>query len=83
MWLWDLTLGVVFLIAWICFILYGQALRSVYTLGQMDYITHRNRKHDYSGIALWVYNKGRKKKAVEYKLRVHSTGRYYGNPEPR
>jgi hypothetical protein len=75
MWVWELTLGIIFFVAWVCLLGYAQSVRRSYMLGQIDYITHRNRRHDYEGVALWAYNKGRKKKAVEYKLSVRGTAR--------
>lgn len=83
MWYWDLTLGILFFVAWVCLCFYAQALRNAYMLGQTDYILHKNRKHDHTGLALWSYNKGRRRRAREYKLRVHNQGRGYGNAIPR
>lgn len=80
MWYWELTLGIVFFVVWVCIVLYAQTLRNAYMLGQMDYIMHKNRTHDYTGLGLLAYNKGRKKKAIEYKLKVHSKGQGFGNP---
>lgn len=70
-----IALGFLFFVVWTIAMIYYDSLRKVHTLGRTDQISKVNKKRDYSGIPLWVYNAGRKSEARLYCTRVRRSGR--------
>lgn len=55
-----LVLGVLFLILWVCVMIYGNSLSKVYDLGKEDYSLRKNRLVEYRGLARTAYRRGRR-----------------------
>lgn len=75
-----LAFGIVFLVSWVCAMVYIDSLRKVFTMGKTDTISHINRKRSYHGIPLMVYNAGRRAQVKERRLKIHKAGHYRGYP---
>lgn len=75
-----LSLGILFFVVWVCAIVYIDTLRKVYTQGRIDTISKINRKRDFKGMPLRVYNAGRRAQVMERRLKIHKTGHYRGHP---
>lgn len=58
--LFALVLGVLALILWLCMMIYWDSLSKAYALGKEDYSKRKNRMVEYSGIARFVYLRGRR-----------------------
>lgn len=69
-----LALGVLFLIGWVCAMIYWNSLTKVYDLGREDYALRKNRSVGYRGLARVAYRRGRRSAAstgnVKFKNRV-------------
>lgn len=57
------VLGVLFLVVWVCAMIYANSLTKAYTLGKEDHIRHKNRTVEYSGLARGAYRRGRRDSA--------------------
>lgn len=68
------VLGVLFLVLWACAMIYANSLSKAYTLGKEDYIRHKNRSVEYTGLARWVYRRGRRCAAVNSNSKLKSRG---------
>ena len=55
-----LVLGVLFLIVWVCAMIYWSSLTKAYDLGKEDYSRRKNRLVEYRGLARIVYKRGRR-----------------------
>lgn len=58
------ALGVLFLVLWVCAMIYANSLSKAFTLGKEDYIRHKNRSVEYTGLARKAYRRGRHRAAV-------------------
>lgn len=55
-----LLLGVLFLVFWVCVMIYWNSLTRAYDLGEEDYSRRKNRLVEYNGLARIAYTRGRR-----------------------
>lgn len=67
-----IVLGVLFLVLWVCALIYANSLTKAYSLGKEDYIRHKNRTVEYTGLARRVYRRGRRCAAVNRNTKLKS-----------
>ena len=58
-----LALGVLFLIVWVCAMIYWNSLTKAYDLGKEDHSRRKNRLVEYRGLARIAYSRGRRHSA--------------------
>lgn len=67
-----IVLGVVFLVIWVCAMIYYNSLTKAYSLGKEDYVRHKNRTVEYTGLARLAYRRGRRCAAVSGNSKLKS-----------
>ena len=67
-----IALGVLFLVVWVCVMIYANSLTKAYSLGKEDYIRRKNRTVEYTGLARRVYRRGRRCAAVNSNSKLKS-----------
>jgi len=60
-----IVFGVLFLVLWVCAMIYSNSLTKAYTLGKEDYVRRRNRSVEYTWVARMAYRRGRRRAAVK------------------
>lgn len=67
-----IVLGVLFLVLWVCALIYFNSLTKAYALGKEDYMRHKNRTGEYTGLARRAYRRGRRSAAVNHNTKLKS-----------
>jgi hypothetical protein len=68
------ALGVLFLVLWVCAMIYANSLSKAFTLGKEDYVRRKNRSGEYTGLARKAYRRGRHRAALTSNPKLKNKG---------